>query len=150
MRIGFVFLLNVIFYLTLIFVGFGKYVENHTSCFTQPDFWTHPEDAMKEAYRVTDDKILEKAVELGRGGSTAVTAILIDGVKLVVANVGDSRAVICKRGMAKQLSVDHEPSKEREAIESKGGFVTNLPGIHNLICCYLYCCHLQMYLSEIL
>lgn len=95
---------------------------------------------MKEAYRVTDDKILEKAVELGRGGSTAVTAILIDGVKLVVANVGDSRAVICNHGMAKQLSVDHEPSKEREAIESKGGFVTSLPGTRIFkISCYLYC-----------
>lgn len=91
-------------------------------------FWTTPEEAIKEAYRVTDDKILEKAGELGRGGSTAVTAILIDGVKLVVANVGDSRAVICKNGKAKQLSVDHEPSREREAIESKGGFISNLPG----------------------
>jgi len=65
---------------------------------------------------------------LGRGGSTAVTAILIDGVKLVVANLGDSRAVICNNGVAKQLSVDHEPSKERQKIEEKGGFVTNIPG----------------------
>ncbi|KAJ8633062.1 hypothetical protein MRB53_026398 [Persea americana] len=110
--------------------GVADYLQSHLfeNILHEPVFWTHPEVAMKEAYRVTDDKILEKAVELGRGGSTAVTAILIDGVKLVVANVGDSRAVICNHGMAKQLSVDHEPSKEREAIESKGGFVTNLPG----------------------
>lgn len=95
----------------------------------QHDFWGEPEKAMKRAYRVTDSKILEKAEDLGGGGSTAVTAILINGRKLVVANVGDSRAVICKNGVAKQLSVDHEPSKERDNIESRGGFVSNLPGI---------------------
>lgn len=66
---------------------------------------------------------------MGRGGSTAVTAILIDGERLVVANVGDSRAVICKQGTAEQLSIDHEPNKERKNIERKGGFVTNLPGL---------------------
>ncbi|XP_058095705.1 probable protein phosphatase 2C 39 [Magnolia sinica] len=94
----------------------------------EPDFSTEPESAVKRAYQLTDGKILEKAGELGRGGSTAVTAILINGEKLVVANVGDSRAVVCWKGMAKQLSVDHEPSKERQTIESKGGFVSNLPG----------------------
>lgn len=69
-------------------------------------------------------------MKLGKGGSTAVTAILMNGEKLVVANVGDSRAIICRKGVAKQLSVDHEPSKEKEKemIESKGGFVSNIPG----------------------
>lgn len=77
---------------------------------------------------MTDTTILEKAGDLGKGGSTAVTAILINCQKLVVANVGDSRAVICKNGVAKQLSVDHEPSMEREEIENRGGFVSNFPG----------------------
>lgn len=95
----------------------------------QRDFWTETENAIKKAYRTTDAEILEKAFELGKGGSTAVTAILINGEKLVVANVGDSRAVICKNGVAKQLSVDHEPSKEKKLIENRGGFVSNLPGI---------------------
>lgn len=72
---------------------------------------------------------MEEAVDLGKGGSTAVTAILIDCKKLVVANVGDSRAVICNNGTAKQLSVDHEPSVERGSIEERGGFVSNFPGI---------------------
>lgn len=94
----------------------------------QPDFWTEPEHAMKRAYRITDTNILEKASDLGKGGSTAVTAILINGQKLLVANVGDSRAVISKNGVAKQLSVDHEPSVERKEIENRGGFVSNFPG----------------------
>ena len=58
-----------------------------------------------------------------------MTAILINGQELVIANVGDSRAVICKNGKVKQLSVDHEPSKEKGMIESRGGFVSNIPGI---------------------
>lgn len=65
---------------------------------------------------------------MGKGGSTAVTAMLINGQTLVVANVGDSRAVISKKSVAKQLSVDHEPNREKDIIESKGGFVSNLPG----------------------
>lgn len=69
-------------------------------------------------------------MSLGKGGSTAVTAILINGEKLVVANVGDSRAVLSKKGVAVQLSIDHEPSKEKRLIESRGGFVSNLPGIN--------------------
>lgn len=72
--------------------------------------------------------ILEQSLKLGKGGSTAVTGILIDGKKLVVANVGDSRAVMSKNGVAYQLSVDHEPSKEQKEIESRGGFVSNIPG----------------------
>lgn len=94
----------------------------------QSDFWTDLKNALKNAYHSTDKEILEKSVQLGKGGSTAVTAILINRQKLVVANVGDSRAVISKRGMAKQLSIDHEPSREKKLIESKGGFVSNLPG----------------------
>ncbi|KAF7836701.1 putative protein phosphatase 2C 39 [Senna tora] len=94
----------------------------------EPDFWTETREAVSRAYRITDSTILEKAVELGKGGSTAVTAILIDCHKLVIANVGDSRAVICKNGVAKQLSVDHEPTTEKEEIENRGGFVSNFPG----------------------
>jgi protein phosphatase 1L len=94
----------------------------------EPNFWQEPEIAIKKAYYITDTTILDKASDLGKGGSTAVTAILINCHKLVVANVGDSRAVICKDGVAKQLSVDHEPNLEKDEIENRGGFVSNFPG----------------------
>ncbi|KAG7988168.1 hypothetical protein I3843_03G173500 [Carya illinoinensis] len=108
----------------------ASYLQSHLfeNILKQNDFWTETESAIRRAYRETDDDILKKTSVLGRGGSTAVTAILIGGEKLVVANVGDSRAVICKNGVAKQLSVDHEPSKEKMLIESRGGFVSKLPG----------------------
>ncbi|KAI0527385.1 hypothetical protein KFK09_002985 [Dendrobium nobile] len=106
------------------------YLQSHLfdTILKQPNFLTDTDGAIRKAYEITDSMILNKANKLGKGGSTAVTAILIDGLKLVVANVGDSRAVLCKDGLAKQLSVDHEPNKERKCIEMKGGFVSNLPG----------------------
>jgi len=103
----------------------------------QTDFWENPKLAIEKAYLHTDGIILDKAPNLGPGGSTAVTAILIDSKMLYVANVGDSRAVISKGGEAKQLSIDHEPGNlvEKEDIVKKGGFVSNMPGtfgIHTL------------------
>ncbi|CAN6205523.1 unnamed protein product [Urochloa humidicola] len=109
------------------------------------DFWTDPMEAIRRAYHRTDRKVLdkmkkgdagdggegkgEKCSRRLRGGSTAVTAILINGETLVVANVGDSRAVLRDAGGgARQLSVDHEPLRERSAIESRGGFVTEIHG----------------------
>lgn len=94
----------------------------------QNDFWTRPKKAIKRAYRRTDDEILETVVG-SRGGSTAVTAILVDGEKLIVANVGDSCAILCRNGKAKQITVDHEPEKEKQQVESRGGgFVSQKPG----------------------
>lgn len=57
-------------------------------------------------------------------GSTASTAILV-GDRLLVANVGDSRAVICIAGRAIALSIDHKPNRsdERQRIEKAGGVV---------------------------
>ncbi|KAF2303752.1 hypothetical protein GH714_023260 [Hevea brasiliensis] len=44
---------------------------------------------------------------------------------LVVANAGDCRAVLCRRGKAIEMSRDHKPtcSKERKRIEASGGHV---------------------------
>jgi protein phosphatase 1L len=103
------------------------------------DFWTDPMEAIRRAYHRTDRKVLKKTKaddddgegkgSRRRGGSTAVTAILMNGEELVVANVGDSRAVLCAvGGTARQLSVDHEPLRERRAIEARGGFVTEIHG----------------------
>ncbi len=96
----------------------------------QASFLTDPTKAIEQAYLTTDATILDNAPNLGPGGSTAVTAILIDGKDLLVANVGDSRAVLSKDGVAEQLSIDHEPGQptERDKIENRGGFVSNIPG----------------------
>lgn len=94
----------------------------------QEEFWVDPNMSISKAYEKTDEAILSGSSDLGRGGSTAVTAILINGQRLLVANVGDSRAVLSRGGRALQMSIDHEPSTERGSIEHRGGFVSNMPG----------------------
>ncbi|XVF88251.1 hypothetical protein PTKIN_Ptkin19aG0034600 [Pterospermum kingtungense] len=57
-------------------------------------------------------------------GTTALTAMVF-GRSLLVANAGDSRAVLSQRGTAIEMSKDHKPCcmKERRRIESLGGFI---------------------------
>ncbi|KAL8156000.1 putative protein phosphatase 2C 10 [Apium graveolens] len=106
------------------------YLQKHLfhNILKEEEFWTDPGRSISKAYERTDQAILTHNPDLGRGGSTAVTAILINGQALWVANVGDSRAVLSRRGQAIQMSVDHEPNTERGSIENKGGFVSNMPG----------------------
>lgn len=56
-----------------------------------------------DAYTHTDSEFLKSENNQNRdAGSTASTAILV-GDRLLVANVGDSRAVICRGGNGKAL-----------------------------------------------
>ncbi|XP_061534801.1 protein phosphatase 1K, mitochondrial [Phycodurus eques] len=59
-------------------------------------------------------------------GTTATVALLRDGIELVVASVGDSRAMLCRKGKALKLTVDHTPERkdEKERIKRSGGFIT--------------------------
>ncbi|XP_051137801.1 probable protein phosphatase 2C 22 [Andrographis paniculata] len=57
-------------------------------------------------------------------GTTALAAIVM-GSSLVVANAGDCRAVLSRRGKAIEMSRDHKPVslKEKRRIEASGGYV---------------------------
>ncbi|KAK6935812.1 PPM-type phosphatase-like domain [Dillenia turbinata] len=57
-------------------------------------------------------------------GSTAVVAIVTPD-KIIVANCGDSRAVLCRNGKAIPLSYDHKPDRpdELNRIQEAGGRV---------------------------
>jgi len=57
-------------------------------------------------------------------GTTAVCC-LVQGSRMVIANAGDSRAVLSRSGQAVPLSEDHKPDLpgERARIEAAGGFV---------------------------
>ena len=76
-------------------------------------------------------KVIEQGSDCDvQAGCTAVVALLT-GNKLYVANAGDSRAVLCRKGKAIPLSFDHKPSHptEKERIESAGGFISNFGGM---------------------
>ncbi|XP_057536057.1 probable protein phosphatase 2C 24 [Amaranthus tricolor] len=57
-------------------------------------------------------------------GSTAVVAV-VTPEKIIVANCGDSRAVLCRNGKALPLSSDHKPDRpdELNRIQEAGGRV---------------------------
>lgn len=48
--------------------------------------------------------------ECALAGSTAIMAF-IEGSTLTIANIGDSRAVLCSAGVAINLSSDHKPDR---------------------------------------
>ncbi|XP_053317591.1 protein phosphatase 1K, mitochondrial [Spea bombifrons] len=58
-------------------------------------------------------------------GTTATVALLRDGIELVVASVGDSRALLCRKGKPFKLTIDHTPERkeEKQRIKDCGGFV---------------------------
>ncbi|VVB15656.1 unnamed protein product [Arabis nemorensis] len=67
--------------------------------------------------------------EAAISGSTAVAAVLTQE-HIIVANTGDSRAVLCRSGVAVPLSNDHKPDRpdERARIEAAGGRVLVVDG----------------------
>uniref|UniRef100_A0A7S2WAS5 PPM-type phosphatase domain-containing protein n=1 Tax=Mucochytrium quahogii TaxID=96639 RepID=A0A7S2WAS5_9STRA len=84
-------------------------------------------EAFTSAYLITDIETSKEGLTIS--GSTAVTCLLRveDGSKvLYTANVGDSRAVLCRGdGTAERLTYDHKASDESEMkrIEDAGGFI---------------------------
>ena len=61
------------------------------------------EKVMEDCFRRMDEEVVKNTMI----GSTAVVAV-VGKEEIVVANCGDSRAVMCTRGVAAPLSVDHK------------------------------------------
>merc|ERR1711936_798554 len=75
-----------------------------------------------------DDEIPEADFTEEPGNDSGCTAVvaLLAGTKLYVANAGDSRCVVCRDGVAVEMSFDHKPEDEVELkrIKKAGGKVT--------------------------
>ncbi|CAK9027783.1 unnamed protein product [Durusdinium trenchii] len=94
--------------------------------------------AVREAFSHTDKEILglSERKKFDSAGSTAVCAMLHGNPKLgtalrlVLAHVGDSRAILCRAGQAVQVTEDHKPDRidEKKRIERAGGLVLNVRG----------------------
>lgn len=100
--------------------------------FREGGFWSDPAGATRDAYLLTDRHLLRRhPASAAAGGSTALTVMILQrGARMLVANLGDSRAVLCKNGIAVQLSVDHTPARplERANVQMRGGVVVTIPG----------------------
>lgn len=66
----------------------------------------------------------------GNSGATAIMAKRADNDTIIIANVGDSRAVLIRNGIVIQTTQDHKPDspEERERIEKAGGIIRKRPG----------------------
>lgn len=80
--------------------------------------------AMRAGLAATDEEMRLGGDAFKTCGTTALAALLL-GRRLYVANVGDCRAVLSRRGRCVDLSTDHKPTtdSERERIQAAGGFV---------------------------
>eukprot|EP01025_Chloroclados_australasicus_P020979 TRINITY_DN2203_c1_g2_i1.p2 TRINITY_DN2203_c1_g2~~TRINITY_DN2203_c1_g2_i1.p2 ORF type:complete len:569 (+),score=92.23 TRINITY_DN2203_c1_g2_i1:283-1989(+) len=89
------------------------------------------EKSLRETFLKTDQMYQEQGGENQDViGSTAVVA-LVSSDSIYVANVGDSRAVLCRNGEAIPLSDDHKADRwdELERVKGLGGHVLHWNGV---------------------
>ncbi|XP_064936041.1 probable protein phosphatase 2C 47 [Musa acuminata AAA Group] len=88
------------------------------------DFVESVENSVRQAFLLADLAMAEDCTVSSSSGTTALTA-LVFGRLLLVANAGDCRAVLCRKGKAVEMSQDHKPihASERQRVEQCGGFV---------------------------
>lgn len=90
------------------------------------DFPLELEKVVTRSFMETDAAFARSyALESTLSSGTTALAALIFGRSLLVANAGNSRAVLSRNGRALDMSNDHTPiyNKERIRVESLGGFV---------------------------
>ncbi|MBA0722527.1 hypothetical protein Golax_003200 [Gossypium laxum] len=90
------------------------------------DFPLELEKAVTRSFMETDAAFAKScSLESSLASGTTVLTAMIFGRSLLVANAGDSRAVLSWHGRAIEMSKDHRPCcmKERRRIEDLGGFV---------------------------
>jgi len=93
------------------------------------DGWEDEEDSEDDEDDFEDGEDVDFQAgtdEVGKdSGTTAIVAVLQKN-KLYVANVGDSRCVLCRNGKSFELSSDHKPedTEEFNRIEKAGAKVT--------------------------
>jgi serine/threonine protein phosphatase PrpC len=106
----------------------GRYPESLCENFVMMDSLLGTPSGNKEIIRIMrnlpDDAVVNGDTSDSMAGCTAVVA-LIKGTQLFVANAGDSRCVLARKGKAIEMSRDHKPElpSERERIYRAGGFV---------------------------
>ncbi|KAH9625822.1 hypothetical protein KSS87_020476 [Heliosperma pusillum] len=82
------------------------------------------EKCFSKAFLLADLALADQCTISSSSGTTALTALVL-GRLLLVANAGDCRAVLCRRGDAIEMSEDHRPTtpSEKRRVEEMGGYV---------------------------
>ena len=73
--------------------------------------YTMEENRLFAAYSVANWSVYTECLKSGRGSAmgTTMVGLLLDGKKMVVGNVGDSRAYVIRGGAIRQVTEDHSP-----------------------------------------
>ncbi|XP_070690273.1 protein phosphatase 1F [Pempheris klunzingeri] len=98
----------------------------HVALSKQETLQSDAATAFKTAFKRTDDMFKGKAKrERLRSGTTGV-AVLIQGLELTVAWLGDSQTILVRNGEAVTLMDPHKPDREdeKQRIEDLGGCIT--------------------------
>lgn len=103
---------------------FLKYAELSLKSDTEQDILEELFYSQRKAFLLADQALADEPSVDATCGTTALTALVV-GRHLVVANAGDCRAVLCRKGTAVQMSRDHRPSctLEQKRVEDLGGFI---------------------------
>ncbi|KAJ0092508.1 hypothetical protein Patl1_24803 [Pistacia atlantica] len=90
-------------------------------------FLAELENSHRRAFLQADHALAHECSVGSTCGTTALTALVL-GRHLLVANAGDCRAVLCRKGVAFDMSQDHKPSylPERRRVEELGGYVDDI------------------------
>lgn len=94
-------------------------------------FFTNLPQALKRSFHTTNEQFLKVAEKMKyHDGSTGITAVVRDS-KVLVANVGDCRALIISGGRPIQMSIDQKPTnpEEQKRIAALGGTVVYCMGV---------------------
>ncbi|KAL9168744.1 hypothetical protein ABFS82_04G034900 [Erythranthe guttata] len=118
--------------------------ENHVPLIGHRSLPSILEEALLRTIQDIDTEFSKEAFERRCvSGSTATIVLLVNG-EFLIANVGDSKAILCsKKGSslgevyAEELTKDHHPDREDEKtrIEAAGGFVTksSIPRVNGVL-----------------
>jgi protein phosphatase PTC1 len=100
-------------------------------------------EVMKIAYLMTDGQV--RRANILHSGTTSVSCIVRweqdpenparRRRMLYCANVGDSRAILCRNGVAVRMTIDHKPNlpEETKRIEEAGGFIGRCNRVNGLL-----------------
>ncbi|KAJ1444030.1 phosphatase 2C-like domain-containing protein [Ochromonadaceae sp. CCMP2298] len=111
----------------------SNYVTNHLPqvLAEDPAFFSNLPLALKRSFHSANDAFLRIAEKMKyHDGSTGLVAVVRDS-KVLVANVGDCRALIISAGRPIQMSIDQKPTsaEEQKRIASLGGTVVYCMGV---------------------
>ena len=96
-----------------------NYLEKNTKKIKTLNTDKKKEDFLKSAFKTTEDKLKASGIDYSNSGTCCISAF-IQRNKCYVANLGDSRAVLCrvspKETSAIELSNDHKPTRDDERV----------------------------------